>query len=123
MSRQQSKIKTEQQQRGQGKCVWCGKPTSFNRITGAPYKLCDYHRIVNSAKSRANYQKKHRSVKHKSAGGGSEGLLNRYRPDAARRYLHPCQECGIEVHEDFYYCPWCGAKQCDAEIIIEKDKN
>ena len=100
--------KTRQERDRQGLCYQCGEPTSINPITRAPYKYCDYHHSINNQNSKK--YKAQLPKKHRSAGAGTDGLLSRYRPNVAKRYMHPCPECGIEVHNDFYYCPWCGAE-------------
>lgn len=38
-------------------------------------------------------------------------LERAYTGNVAARYMHRCPNCNIVVHNEFYHCPWCGARQ------------
>lgn len=101
--------KLEQERASKGLCICCGAP-ALPKKGGGYMRVCQYHRDKNR-----EYDKKRRKRKAEQADSATKPytrMLERaYTGNVAARYMHRCPNCNIVVHNEFYHCPWCGARQ------------
>lgn len=108
--------KLEQERANKGLCIHCGAP-ALPKKDGGYMRVCQYHRDKG-----LEYWRK--SQKRKTQGNTAtkpfaRQLERAYTGDVAARYMHRCPNCNIAVHNEFYYCPWCGVSQPEVWGIEE----
>ncbi len=101
--------KLAQERASKGLCIYCGAP-AVPRKGGGYLRVCQYHREKEREYTRRRQERK--AQQPTSATKPYTRILERaYTGSVAARYMHRCPNCNIAVHNEFYYCPWCGVRE------------